>query len=139
MAEAKLYKGRAIVAYVDGQAVDSDGKVIEGAPRQPKDTPREQQPAAGGVLAPEERVAVAVARAMKDPDGVLSRAGALPTGSGEAASEVIDDDEELPTLADMPQYLASINNVDQVKALQAKDDRKGAQDLYDARIAELGG
>jgi hypothetical protein len=121
-------------------AVDANDQVVEGAPKRPANTDPSQQPAAGGLLSSEERVAVAVAKAMKDPDAVLSRAAAQSTpADATAGSDQAVDADELPTLADMPAYLDSITDVDEVRALQRTDDRKGAQDLYAARIDELGG
>lgn len=64
MATAKLHEGRAIVAYVDGHAVDSNGAIIEGAPPQPKDTDPSQQPHALAQLNGEERSARVLATAL---------------------------------------------------------------------------
>ena len=61
MATAEMYKGRAIVAYVNGEAVDSNGEVIEGAPKPPKDTDPSQQPHAMAALNTEERSAAVLA------------------------------------------------------------------------------
>lgn len=139
MAEAKLHKGKAIVAYnTKGQAIDSEGAVIEGAPKPPKDTPRDQQPGAAGAQTEAQRIAVAVALAMRDPDAFLKNSGVTmePTDStnGEPA-----DESELPTLADLPDHLQTLTSADQVRALQATDERKGAVQHYDARLAELEG
>lgn len=44
---------------------------------------------------------------------------------------------ELPPIKDLQDYLAGVESADEVHALQARDDRKGAAALYDARIAEI--
>jgi len=46
---------------------------------------------------------------------------------------------ELPTLDKLERKLKRITDSDEVKAMQAADDRKGAQELYEARLAELEG
>jgi len=63
MAEAQMYKGQAIVAYVDGKAVDSNGVEIEGAPKPSKDTDPSLQPHALAALNTEERSAAILANA----------------------------------------------------------------------------
>lgn len=84
MGQAKLHDGHAIVGYnADDEAIDSEGRVIKGAPKRSKDTPPNQQPGALGAQTPEERIAVAVARAVKDPDAVLANAGAQPAQTAE--------------------------------------------------------
>lgn len=134
-------------------AVDAEGETIKDAPKRPADTDPSRQPAAGGMLSPEERVAVAVAKAMKDPDAILARSGATAAGSGasdtggtsatdstDEPDETDSDEEEgLPTLAEMPAYLASIDDVDELRSMRRQDKRKGAKDLYAARLDQLGG
>lgn len=138
MATAKLHDGQAIVAYnAKGEAIDSDGAVIKGAPRPPKDTPPDQQPGALGAATPEERIAVAVARAMKDPDKVLANAGAANPASDEDEGTDSDEEEGLPPLAEMQDHLAGIKTVEEVESLRKQDKRKGAKPLYKARLAEL--
>jgi hypothetical protein len=63
MAEAQMYKGQAIVAYVDGKAVDSNGVEIEGAPKASEDTDPSLQPHALAALNTEERSAAILANA----------------------------------------------------------------------------
>ena len=65
MATAKMHDGRAIVAYVDGKAVDSNGVEIEGAPKASKDTDPWLQTGALGAPTPEERMGIAIATALK--------------------------------------------------------------------------
>lgn len=43
---------------------------------------------------------------------------------------------KLPAVAELAAHLATLD-VEAVQALQAKDDRKSAAPLYDARLAEL--
>lgn len=143
MAEAKMHDGKAIVAYnTQGQAVDSEGAVIKGAPKPPKDTPRDQQPGAAGAQTEAMRIAVAVALAMKDPDAVLKNAGATtetkvePTDKTDGESA---DETELPTVADLPDHLAGLKSADEVRKLQSADERTTAQKHYETRLAELEG
>lgn len=76
MAEAQLHNGRAIVAYRDGVAIDSEGAEIPGAPKQAKNTPPEEQPGALGGPTPEERIGIAIAQALANPKAVLAKGGA---------------------------------------------------------------
>lgn len=127
MATAKVHEGRAIVAYVNGVAVDSNGEAIEGAPKQPKDTDPSQQPHALAQLNTEERSAAILANAFA---GALKKAAAA------------DDDEfagkdDLPTVADLPDHLAGITDIAELKAMRRADERVTARPIYDARIAEL--
>jgi hypothetical protein len=125
MATAKMHGDQAIVAYVNGKAVDSEGAPIQGAPKQPADTDPSQQPGAPGSPSsnPIEQLAQVLA-------GKLGGAGT----SSQSAENV---EVEIPTLAVLPDVLAAMGTVEQVKALQAQDERKGAQKLYEDRIAEL--
>jgi hypothetical protein len=90
MANAKMVNGKALVGYVNGVGVDSEGVAIEGAPKQPKQTPSEQQPGAQGAPSPEERMAIAIAQAITNPKELAAR-GAKPSAardSGEESEEV---------------------------------------------------
>jgi hypothetical protein len=144
MAEAKMHKGKAIVAYRNGQAIDSDGNVIEGAPKPPKDTPASEQIGRAGALSPEERMAAAVAAAVINPQAALARAQAVDAAT--AAPETDDEDEGtsdaeeeegMPTLADLPAHLDSMTNADEIKAMRRQDVRKGAKPMYKARLDAL--
>lgn len=44
---------------------------------------------------------------------------------------------ELPSIKNLPDHLAGIESADDVRALKARDERKSAAVIYDARIAEL--
>lgn len=58
----------------------------------------------------------------------------------EAGASAVDvDDIELPTVKELADFLAEIDDVETVRALQERDERKTAQSHYDARIAELSG
>lgn len=48
----------------------------------------------------------------------------------------VEPKTKLPAIPDLAAHLATLD-VDAVKALQAKDDRKSAAALYEARLAEL--
>lgn len=109
--------------YVNGVAVDANGKEIEGAPKQPKDTDPSQQPGAIGVQSPEEKLAAALATALK----------------GGAPQEDDEDEEGTLTLAELPDHLATISDVAELKAMKRKEKRKGGKELIAARIAEIEG
>jgi hypothetical protein len=44
---------------------------------------------------------------------------------------------EMPAVADLPDYLADLGTVEEVRALQQRDTRKSAAKHYEERIAEL--
>lgn len=112
--------------YVRGVAVDAEGKKVEGAPKKPKDTPANQQPGAGGVLTPEERQAILLSKAIK---------GELVEPSTD--DEESTDDGELPTVADLENHLAGIDDLDELKAMKRRDRRATAKPIYEKRIEEL--
>jgi hypothetical protein len=113
--------------YTDkGVAVDAEGKKIEGAPKQAPDTDPSKQPGAVGALTSEERLGVAIATAMK---------GGKPASTKESA--IVAEDEPLPTIRDLPDHVAGLKTVAEVKAMAKRDDRVSAEPIYDARIAEL--
>lgn len=65
-----------------GVAVDAEGKEIKGAPKPEPDTPPEKQPGAiGSVNTPEERMANAIASALK-PAAVARPAPPAPRSRG---------------------------------------------------------
>jgi hypothetical protein len=121
--------------YVNGQAVDSEGRKVEGAPDQSPDTDPSKQPGAIGAAAsdPIQRLADTLAAALAGKGASPARTGA-PDGTGNGAN---DDDVALPTLAELPDHLAGLTTVEEVTALQKLDKRKGATSLYDARLSEL--
>lgn len=47
------------------------------------------------------------------------------------------DGADLPPVSKLEDHLASLTSVDEVRALQNRDERKTALPLYEARIAEL--
>jgi len=61
--------------------------------------------------------------------------------AGGDGSQVVEEEgaeeTELPKLADLADYLATLTTADEVKVLQARDERKGAVEHYEARLAEL--
>jgi hypothetical protein len=143
MAEAQKHDGKAIVAYRNGQAIDSDGNVIKGAPKPPKDTDPSQQIGRANALSPEERMAAAVASAVLNPQAALARAQFVEASTAAATDddegEDTEESDELPALADMPAHLASITDVDELKALKKQDKRKGGKALIQSRIDVLKG
>lgn len=130
MGEAKLYKGRAIVAYVNDEAVDSEGKVIEGAPKQSPDTDPSKQPHALAALNTEERSAAVLANAFAT---ALRGAAA----NSEPADTETADTDALPTIKDLPDAVAKLKTVAEVNAMAKRDERVSAEPIYDARIAEI--
>lgn len=112
--------------YVRGVAVDANGEQIKGAPKQAPDTPRENQSSAIPTGNPMEQLAQAITTAIKGK----------PAKSAKSEEDETDVVDELPTLDEMEDHLAGLD-LDAVKALRKKDDRKGAVALYEARIAEL--
>jgi hypothetical protein len=144
MAEAKMHNGKAIVAYnAQGQAIDSEGAIIKGAPKPPKDTDPSQQIGRAGALSSEEKIGLAIAQAIVNPAALVAKAAAA-----DAATTTADDDDEgtdsdesdeLPPLADMPAHLESITDVDELRTLKRQDTRKGGKQLIQARIDALKG
>lgn len=94
MATAKMHNGVAIVAYVNGKAVDSEGKEIEGAPKAPKDTDPSEQPGALGAPTAEERMGRAIAQAIVDPKGTL--ATKKPATAKSDKADASDDERQQP-------------------------------------------
>lgn len=62
MAEALRAGG---LYYVEGRAVDSEGNEVKDAPKMEKDTLPSEQPGAEGMVTPEQRLAAAIADAIK--------------------------------------------------------------------------
>jgi hypothetical protein len=139
---AKVHKGKAIVAYVGDQAVDSEGNVIEGAPKPPKDTEPSQQLGGRADMNAEERsasiMASAFAKALAAASGKEPIAPAADTSDDDEGTDS-EESDELPPLADMPAHLESITDVDELKALKRQDTRKGGKQLIQARIDALKG
>lgn len=129
MAEAKLYKGRAITAYVNGEAVDSNGEVIEGAPKQPKDTDPSQQPHVMAALNTEERSAEVLAKAFAS-----ALKGGAAKGTSDQSAEA--DIGALPPVRDLADAIGKLDAAE-VKAMQKRDDRATAEPIYKARLTEL--
>lgn len=115
--------------YTDrGIAVDAEGKHIAGAPKPSPDTDPSKQPGAQGAVA-------------ADPMARLADllAGKVPATKGASKAAEPEEEVEPPTLAELPDHLAGLKTVADVKALQKGDKRVGAQKLYEARLAELSG
>ena len=111
--------------YTDkGVAVDAEGKKLEDAPDQPKDTDPSKQPGAAGALTSEERLGVAIVTALKG-------------GKASSTKDSDTDDAALPTIKELADHVAKLKTVAEVKAMAKRDDRVSAEPIYDARIAEL--
>jgi hypothetical protein len=143
MGKAKMHEGQAIVAYRDGKAIDADGNVIKGAPKPTKDTDPSQQLGRANADSPEKALALEIARAALNPAAYVAAAQAAEAAN--AAAVATDDDEgedteeseDLPALAEMPEYLATMSDVDELRALKRQDKRKGGKALIQARIDAL--
>lgn len=108
--------------------VNAEGKEVKGAAKPAKDTPRDEQPAGlTGASTPEERLATAIATALR------SGSAGSASASGSASST---DDASLPTVANLADHISKMS-VAEVKSLQKSDDRTTAQPIYEARLAEL--
>jgi hypothetical protein len=133
MAEAKVFKGRALVAYVGDVGVDSEGVPIEGAPKRPPLTPSEQQPGAMGAPSPEERMAIAIAQAITNPKELAARAPkAAPKPA--AREEAEEDEEEVVVIdrAPSPDSLAAA----QESTAGAQGHPAGASNPHGESVAE---
>lgn len=122
--------------YVGGKAVDAEGKEIPGAPKEQKDTPPDQQPGGSGAVAPvtAQDLVNALANAAR---GAAAPAKPAKAAAERAAAEGEDEPEPLPTISDLPKAVSKLKTVDEVKAMQKRDERVSAEKIYDARIAEL--
>lgn len=60
--------------------------------------------------------------------------------SGEAATaEETEEEIELPPISKLAEFLEGYDDVDEIRSIQEQDKRKSAQEVYEARIAELEG
>ena len=76
-----------------------------------------------------------------DDESLRALGGKVPSapkakaeGSGEPDRS---EPEELPTIKDLPDAVAKLKTVAEVKAMAKRDDRATAEKIYDARIAEI--
>jgi hypothetical protein len=143
MATAKLHDGRAIVAYVNGEAVDSNGVEIEGAPKQPKDTDpsnsrtrwlaSQHRRAVCAILATAFASALQGRREDRQGSGGRKRPGREDRHWHERqyrCRRVADDQGSAGPRC-------GLKTVAEVKAMQKRDDRVSAEPIYKARLAEL--
>lgn len=132
MAKAKREGGLYYTAQ--GVAVDAEGKKVEDAPKLAPDTDPSKQPGAqsGGV-------APGTMTMRLDDDSLRALGGKVPPKAegtdGGKTSEAEDD--ALPTIKDLKDHVAGLKTVEEVQALAKRDDRKSAEPIYDARIAEI--
>lgn len=94
------------------------------------------------VAGQEQELAAAMKKANVTADQVLAVDPKVLSGAwGQSASAAGSGDEggedKLPTLEQLPAALQKLTSVDEVIAMAEHDDRKGAVELYEARIAEL--
>lgn len=119
--------------YTDkGVAVDAEGKKLEDAPKQLKDTDPSKQPGAAGGPTPG-------AMTMRLDDDSLRALGGKPAAKAAATSapEETGKDEPLPTIKELPDAVGKMKTVEEVQAMAKRDERVSAAPIYDARIAEL--
>lgn len=110
--------------YTDkGVAVDAEGKKLEDAPKQPKDTDPSKQPGAAGASTSEERLGIAIATALKG-------------GKATSTKDSDTDDDALPPIKDLADHVAGLDKAE-VKAMAKRDERVSAEPIYKARLAEL--
>jgi hypothetical protein len=64
-------------------------------------------------------------------------ASAAADASDDDEGEDTEESEDLPALAEMPEYLATMTDVDELRALKRQDKRKGGKALIQARIDAL--
>jgi hypothetical protein len=71
----------------------------------------------------------------------LARAQFVETSTAAATDddegEDTEESDDLPALAEMPDYLATMSDVDELRALKRQDKRKGGKALIQARIDAL--
>ena len=135
MAQAKREGG--LYGTPQGVVVDAEGKKIEGAPKLEPDTDPSKQPgAAGGAPAG------GVMTMRLDDESLRALGGKVPAVSkaqGTGSSGQTAEPEELPTIKDLPDAVAKLKTVAEVKAMAKRDERATAEKIYDARLAELEG
>lgn len=156
-----LYHVKSGDSYI---TVDAHGKEIEGAPKRRKDTPPHEQPGSSGVgaLSAEERQTVTLANAMRVASGKkpLTAAELLGGKSQDEDEDTETEDERLErlkktgtrtsdmdgrgapetvTLDQLGTFLQGIDDPKVIRKMQKRDDRSGAQKLYEDRLEELKG
>lgn len=90
--------------------------------------------------------------AVRAKDGTLYRAGRGVEVSAEhvkefgwnksesgAPAKSTASDGKLPKVSELESHLAGIEDRATIERMKASDDRSSAQEIYDARLAELGG
>jgi hypothetical protein len=82
MAEAVMVKGVAVVAYVNGMAVDSEGREVKGAPPESPVTDPSLQPHSMAALNTEERSAAILANALAT---ALNGVGTIGSSNGSSS------------------------------------------------------
>lgn len=140
MATAKKEGGLYYLA--DGTAVDANGEAVKGAPKRKPDTDPSKQPGALNAPTSEERMGFAIAQALANPQAMIAKvqaaeAAAAKTDDEEDEGVDTDESDDLPKLDEMPEYLATMTDVDELKALKKQDKRKGGKELIQARIDAL--
>ncbi|MFP3948851.1 MAG: hypothetical protein ACLFWG_08985, partial [Longimicrobiales bacterium] len=77
----------------------------------------------------------------EEPEAGKKEERARKEAEKEEAAEAGPDvsEIELPTVKELADFLADFEDVETIRALQERDDRKTAQRHYDARIEELTG
>ena len=138
MAEAKRAGG---LYYVNSVAVDANGEPVKGAPKQPADTPPEEIARVAATKDPVQRLADTLDRTFGGGAHAASMAAMRGPAVVSSSEEETDSEEQegLPTLADLPDRLASMDDADEIKKMRRSDKRVGAKEHYKQRLAELSG
>ncbi len=95
---------------------------------------------AEAVAAEEEAAEEEAAEAAAEPEPEPEEEPEVEEPEEAAGPGAVDVSEiELPTVKELADFLADFDDVDTIRALQERDDRKTAQRHYDSRIDELTG
>jgi hypothetical protein len=68
---------------------------------------------------------------------VFAALGGKPKAKAATATDVVAEDEPLPTVKDLPTHVSKMTSAADVKAMAKRDDRVSAAPIYEARLAEL--
>ena len=125
-------KFRTVTGVGAGAEVQPDRKVAAKTKPKPKAKVESE--------APPETKAAPKAKTKSDTKAeVALKKKASPKASAASGAESDLSTIKLPKVADMAGFLAQFDNESDIKTLKARDSRKTAQPLYEARLVELSG
>ena len=125
-------KFRTVTGVGAGAEVQPDRKVAAKTKPKPKAKVESE--------APPETKAAPKAKTKSDTKAeVALKKKASPKASAASGAESDLSTIKLPKVADMAGFLAQFDNESDIKMLKARDSRKTAQPLYEARLVELSG